>query len=187
VHVDHVLVASRDLDAAEARMRALGLDVVPGGRHEGLGTHNRIVPLGGAYLELIAVADAAEAAASPIGRAVAAADGLMGWALRVPDVGAQAARLGLEVTTIAREGLTARLAGVAEAMGEASLPFFIERDEGVLDPGGADGPGGIARVDLRGDAHRLHGWLGGAPLPVAIEAGSPAVVAVHLGNGLLIR
>jgi Glyoxalase-like domain len=75
-------------------MRTLGLDVVAGGRHEGLGTHNRIVPLGGAYLELLAVADAAQAAASPIGRAVAAADGLMGWAVAVPDADAEAAWLG---------------------------------------------------------------------------------------------
>ncbi len=168
-------------------MRALGLDVVAGGRHEGLGTHNRIVPLGGAYLELLAVADAAQAAASPIGRAVAAADGLMGWAVAVPDADAEAARLELEVTTIAREGLTARLAGLAEAIADPSLPFFIARDVGVPDPGVAPGAGGIARLELRGDAGRLRAWLGGASLPVAVEPGPPAVVAVRLGDGRVIR
>jgi Glyoxalase-like domain len=187
VRIDHVLLAVRDLDAGEARMRALGLDVVPGGRHEGLGTHNRIVPLGGGYIELLAVADAAEAAASAIGRAVAAADGLMGWAVAVPDVAAEAARLGLEVTTIARQGLTARLVGVAEAMADPSLPFFIERDPGIRDPGAAGTPRGIAALELRGDAERLDARLGGAQLPVELEPGPPAVLAVRVRDGPTIR
>jgi hypothetical protein len=185
VRIDHVLLAAADLDAAAARVTALGLEVVAGGRHEGIGTHNRIVPLGGAYLELIAVADPDEAAASTIGRAVAAADGLMGWAVAVPDVAPQAARLGLQVTGIARQGLTARLAGVEEAMADPSLPFFIERGE--PDPRTASDAGGIARLELRGDPERLEAWLGGDQLPVDIAPGAPAVVALELGDGRIIR
>jgi Glyoxalase-like domain len=187
MRIDHVLFATHDLDVASERMQALGLEVVPGGRHEGLGTHNRIVPLGAGYLELIAVADPAEAAASPIGRAIAAADGLMGWAVAVPDVAPHAERLGVATTAIARQGLTASLAGVAEAMADPSVPFFIARDEGVADPGAGTGDAGIARLDLRGDAGRVRTWLGGAELPVAVEPGPPAVVAVHLGDGRTIR
>jgi len=57
-------------------------------RHEGLGTHHRIVPLGGGYLEILAVADAGEAARSRLGRTLAAGiaragEGLMGWAVAV--------------------------------------------------------------------------------------------------------
>ena len=76
-----------------------------GGRHEGLGTHNRIVPLGGGYLEILAVADAGEAASvgSSGGRwrraLRRAAEGLMGWAVAVDDVVPVAERLGTPVST----------------------------------------------------------------------------------------
>src|SRR5436190_2107644 len=85
--VDHVLLPVRDLDEAAARLeREQGLLAVGGGRHPGLGTANRIVPLGLQYLELIAVVDETEAAASRLGRRVAAAAAagrtFSDWALR---------------------------------------------------------------------------------------------------------
>jgi hypothetical protein len=148
--------------------------------------------LGGGYLEVLAVADRAEAAASLIGRAVAnAPDGLFGWAVAVEDVPAHAQRLGLQVTTIERDGLTARLAGVAEAMAEPWLPFFIQRDAGIENsspptPGG--NAGGIAWVELAADAARLRAWLGGEQLPVRYAAGdTPGLRAVGLGSGAVIR
>src|SRR3954453_9830003 len=100
VRIDHAIWATRDLDAAAARFqRERGLSAAGGGRHDGMGTHNRILPLGGGYLELLAVADPAEAAGSHLGRAVTArlertGEGLMGWAAVVDDVGAVARRLG---------------------------------------------------------------------------------------------
>jgi Glyoxalase-like domain len=95
MRIDHVLWATDDLDAtAERFAREHGLPVLGGGRHVGLGTENRILALGGGYLELIAVVDADEAAASWIGRAVAdAPEGLIGWAVVVEDVGEHAKRL----------------------------------------------------------------------------------------------
>ncbi len=58
MRIDHVIYATGDLDAASERItRELGLEVRPGGRHEGQGTHNRIVPLGATYLELMAISD----------------------------------------------------------------------------------------------------------------------------------
>jgi hypothetical protein len=189
VRIDHVIYACRDLDAAEARVEAdLGLSAAGGGRHERIGTHNRIVPLGGGYLELLAVADPDEAAASELGRAITAriaagGDGLVGWAVAVDDVAPIAARLGTEVTTIARSGLTAQLTGVAEAMREPHLPFFIARDHDVADPGGANASaGGITWVELAGDAARLRDWLGGAELPARIVDGAPAVRAIGVGD-----
>jgi Glyoxalase-like domain len=190
VRIDHVIYATADLDAAAARVEAvLGVAAVPGGRHEGLGTHNRIVPLGGGYLELLAVADRAEAERSALGAAVLervarTGDGLMGWAVAVDAVEPVAQRLGVAVSTIARAGLTARLAGVAEAMGEPFLPFFIARDPGVADPsaGGGAGAGGIAWLEVAGDAERLSAWLGGAALPVRVVDGPPGVRAVGVGG-----
>ena len=50
MRIDHVIVAATDLGAAAARLEGeYGLHALGGGRHEGLGTHNRIVPLGGGY------------------------------------------------------------------------------------------------------------------------------------------
>jgi hypothetical protein len=187
VRIDHVIYATADLDAAAARVQAdLGASAAGGGRHEGIGTHNRIVPLGGGYLELLAVADPREAAGSELGRAItarieAAGDGLMGWAAAVDDVEPVAARLGTQISTIARSGLTARLTGVAAAMREPCLPFFIARDAGIADPGGGGG-GGIAWLEVSGDAARLRDWLGGANLPVRVVDGAPAVRAIGVGE-----
>ena len=61
MRVDHVIYGTSDLDAASARFAAQGLRVVPGGAHEGIGTHNRLAPLGGDYVELLAILDPAMA------------------------------------------------------------------------------------------------------------------------------
>src|SRR5690348_662834 len=184
MRVDHVIYATADLDEAAAWIeRHFGLSVVAGGRHEGLGTHNRVVPLGGGYLELLAVADPGEASSSELGRAVQgrieqAGDGLIGWAVAVDDVEPVAARLGIEVSSIARQGLTAKLAGVEESMRDPFLPFFISRDHGIPDPGVRADAGGITWVEVAGDERRLRDWLGDAALPVRVVAGSDGVRAV---------
>src|SRR5919108_282857 len=124
MRIDHVIYATADLDAAAARVEAaLGIAAAGGGRHDGLGTHNRIVPLGGGYVELLAIADPDEAAGSWLGAAVQEriarhGDGLFGWAVAVERVEDVAARLGTPSTTIARQGMTARLTAVGEAMRE---------------------------------------------------------------------
>ena len=186
MRIDHVIYVTADLDAASQRLGAqLGLPVAGGGRHVGLGTENRIMPLGGGYLEILAIADPEEAAGSPFGATLAArlaagGDGLAGWAAAVDDVGAVAERLGLELAGIERDGMTARLAGVGEALAEPFLPFFIERDPGVADPSGTGGPG-IGWLEVSGDAARLRAWVG-EELPVRVVDGPPAVLAVGIGE-----
>jgi hypothetical protein len=190
MRADHVIWATADLDAAAERMeREHGLAATGGGAHDGMGTHNRIVPLGGGYLELLAVRDAREAAGSPLGRAVTArlegvGEGLMGWAVAVDDVEAVAYRLGTEVSTISREGFTARLTGVPEAMAEPCLPFFLERRHAVPDPGAGAGAaaGGITWLEVSGDPERLAAWLGASELPVRVVHGPPALRAVGIGS-----
>ena len=187
MRIDHVIWATRDRDAAARRFeRDHGL-AAGGGRHDGMGTHNRIVPLGGGYLELLAVADADEAAGSPLGRTVterlaSVGEGWMGWAVVVDDVGAIAERLGTEVSELSREGFTARLTGVAEAMAEPTLPFFVERGEGTPDPGEGGDAGGLAWIEVAGDARRLREWLGGVGLPIRVQPGEPALLAVGVGE-----
>lgn len=186
--IDHVIYGTRDLAAAAARIESeLGLEVHPGGRHEGLGTENRIVPLGGGYIELLAVADRNEAEASDLGRALLARledgpDGLLGWAVAVDDVEAVAGRLGTPVTTIKRQGLSAHLTGLAEAMSEPFLPFFIHRDPQFPDPGATSDAGGITWVEVAGDRARLADWLGGATLPLRIVDGREGVRALGIGS-----
>jgi Glyoxalase-like domain len=188
VRIDHVIYATRDLDQTAARLESeLEVPVFPGGRHEGLGTHNRIVPLGGGYLELLAVCDPEEAASSPLGTALQArieqqGEGLMAWAVAVDDVEPVAARLGTSITTIARQGLTARLTGLAEALRQPFLPFFLSRDSGIPDPGAAGDAGSITWIELAGDGALLEHWLGGAELHVRIAEGAPAVRAIGIGE-----
>lgn len=182
MRIDHVIYGTSDLDAASARLEQLGLEVRPGGVHEGQGTHNRIVPLGDTYLELMAISDRDEAAAHPFGsrvlNAIAAGDGLIGWAVRVDDVEATAARLGTRVSTIRRSGLEGRLTGVEEALDEPTLPFFIQ---GTSRPG-EGGTERLSWIEVAGDAQRLHHWLDGTDLGVRVVEGPPAVRAIGLGE-----
>ena len=188
MRIDHVIYAAENLDVAAARIEAqLGLVAGAGGRHEGLGTHNRIVPLGGGYLELLAVADPEEAARTEFGRGLLArlagnGDGLLGWVVAVDDIDDVARRLGTPVSTIRRAGLSARLTGLAEAIHEPILPFFISRDPGVPDPGVGGDADGITWIELAGDAARLQRWLDFAELPVRVVEGPPAVLAVGIGE-----
>jgi hypothetical protein len=185
MRIDHVIYGTADLDLAAARIEAeLGLKATAGGRHDGVGTHNRIVPLNdGSFLELLAVADPQEASGSELGAALQAAiargDGLLGWAVAVDDLGAVAGRLGTTISTVGRQGQTARLTAVAESLAEPCLPFFIERDASAL---AARPAAAISWIEVAGDARRIERWLGGAELPVRVVEGEPAVRAVGIGG-----
>lgn len=94
VGIDHVVLAVEDPDAAAATLaEKLGLDATGGGRHEALGTFNRLVWLGDSYLELIGVFDRERAARSWLGPPVLAAidrgGGLATWAVAVDDLDRQ--------------------------------------------------------------------------------------------------
>lgn len=68
--IDHIVIAVADPDASAAELtEKLGLAFTGGGRHEGLGTFNRLAFLGDTYLELIGVEDAAAAQGWAVGRA----------------------------------------------------------------------------------------------------------------------
>jgi hypothetical protein len=183
--IDHVVYAAADLAVAAARFERLGVVSVNGGRHDGMGTHNRIVPLADGFVELLAVADAAEAARSEVGAALQSAlatgDGWLSWAVAVPDLVAVAAALDISTMRVGRQGMTAHLAGVSEAMAEPGLPFFIER-RGARPGPRRDHLPAIAWIEVGGDPERLARWLAVAELPVRVVAGDPAVRAVSIGE-----
>jgi len=164
---DHVIITTPDLDRTAERWVRRGFDVLPGGRHEGIGTANRIVPLGAGYVELLTVADGQEAATSRFGgwalTTLADDERLMGWALAVDDVEPIAARLGTGTDVIARSGLRALTAGLAEAAARPERPFFIAREPGTPDPGAVAAQhripvDGLATLVLGGTRARLEDW-----------------------------
>ena len=168
MRLDHVILATDDLDRTCLRLGHLGLGWVPGGRHDGIGTLNRIVPLGVGYLELLTVVDPSEARTSPFGswalRALIAGEALMGWAVAVDDVEEVAGRLGAPVEELARAGLVARLTGVSQAAANPALPFFIARSAGTADPGRTPSEHdvvveGFDRLELGIDEPALQAWL----------------------------
>jgi hypothetical protein len=84
--IDHLVIAVTDPDDAVDQLEArLGLAPGGGGRHDALGTFNRLVWLGDTYLELIGVFDRDLAAGSWVGaptlRSLDDGGGLATWAV----------------------------------------------------------------------------------------------------------
>jgi hypothetical protein len=191
--VDHVVMGVADLDDASAWLADQGLTALPGGTHPHWGTANRIVPLGSAYLELVAVVDPKVAAGSAFGSWVAAqarGDAAWGWAVRPHDILATSERLGLDLVPGSRvrpDGVTLswQLAVVPDERSDRSLPFFIAWGDGVPMPGEAAVTHDAGTVRLRGltvggDPEVLGAWLGGAMDGVVVTPGRAGVLAVVL-------
>lgn len=167
--IDHLVIAVADPDAAVDTLAAtLGLAPGGGGRHDGLGTRNRLLWLGDSYVELITVDDAGLAAASWIGAPTLAAlergDGLATVALASDDLRADIERLrghGSELPDPIDGERTRpdgaivrwRLAAVTP-LGPDRPPFLIEHDPGSAEWTPADRaaraaePGRLRAVDL---------------------------------------
>jgi hypothetical protein len=89
MRIDHVIIAALDLTLLEETFTRLGFSVVGGGTHPHLGTRNRIIVLGEAYIELLAIADAAKASPTLRDR-IARGGGWVGYALQSDDIAADA-------------------------------------------------------------------------------------------------
>jgi hypothetical protein len=183
--LSQVIFGVRDLDGATDRFRALGFDVLDGGVHPGVGTANRVIPLGDQYLELLGVAVPSEARESEYGRsllrAIANGDRLVRWSLRTDAIDEVAARLGIGVEARRRtrpdgELLTWRAAGLDLALADATLPFFMQWDHAGQYPGLAPAvhPNGARRVSSLtvspADPERFPTWTAGAEAPLRIVA-----------------
>jgi hypothetical protein len=157
--LDHAVIVVPDLDRAEQGLAALGLDARGGGRHDGHGTRNVLVPLTAGYLELITVEDPELAEHSRIGGDVLRAlhtrgGGLLGYAVE-PAAGPAGQALADRIAVgaplrVARTGPDGVATGwtmrFADAQAMAGpLPFLIAWDQGP--PAPAAGPG---RTGVRG-------------------------------------
>lgn len=141
--IDHLVIAVIDPDQAALELeREFGLRARGGGRHDALGTFNRLVWLGDSYLELIGVFDRARAEHSWIGRPTVAkldhGGGLVTFALASDDLGADVvelqaggSRLGAPVPAERRraDGKTVRWrVALPPQLGPSEPPFLIEHD-----------------------------------------------------------
>jgi len=155
--LDHIVVAAASLDDGARFIRErLGVEIPPGGRHETMGTHNRVMRIGDkSYLEVIAIDPEAAAPQrprwfaldDPIMRArLEAGPRIVTWAARSADAVAtvQEAAFPLgAVVPASRGALSWRLTIPPDGHlpGGGVIPHVIEWDsgarpwEGMADPG----------------------------------------------------
>lgn len=204
IELDHVIVAVEDLAAAAERFeRDYGLTSVEGGRHRGLGTGNRIVPLGESYVELMAVVDEDEAQGSALAAWVRAmrekGDRIGALCLRTDDAEAHAQRLGtpaLEMSRVKPDGTELRwkLAGLEQTLADPRLPFFIqwyappEAQPGATPVQHRSGARGIEWVEIACEPETLRDRIGDAALDVRVVDGDEGVrrVGIATSSGTLV-
>jgi hypothetical protein len=183
--VDHVVLACPDPDGAAADLETrLGLAATGGGRHDALGTWNRLVWLGDAYLELVGVFDEGLAGRTWLGRPVLATlergGGLVTWAVAVDDL-AETLRWGPPDA-----GLDGPIEGQRRRPDERvvrwrlahppelspTAPFLIEHDRAAAEWTDADRSARAEELHPLGGRARLAG--------LEVVAASPAVAAGRL-------
>jgi hypothetical protein len=197
--LDHVIIAVGDLDAAAAQLLdEHGLDSVFGGRHEGLGTANRIVPLGETYLELIGIDDPDAASENPFGRTVlrftADGEGLFAWAVATDDIVMRGRWIGSQPAAGSRvrpDGteLRWRMAGLDGSMADRSLPFFLQWDSPPDEHPGRTPVAhrvdvkGITELEVAGQKTKIRNRVGGEDLPLRVVKGErPGPVSVTIAT-----
>jgi hypothetical protein len=96
--LDHLVVAARTLEEGAAWIAAsLGVQTIPGGKHAVMGTHNRLLALGGRrYLEVIAIDPLAPRPSRPrwfgldepaMHARLSRGPSLIHWVVRTADIG----------------------------------------------------------------------------------------------------
>lgn len=204
VPVGQVILGVRDLDAATKHFETLGFSVVDGGIHPGLGTANRVIPLGNAYLELLGIIDHDEAAATVFGQSlltrITDGDRLVRWSLRTERIEAVCHRLELRAERRKRlrpDGtiLTWQSAGLDLSLRDAWLPFFMQWDHerdfpGILPVVHPVGECALLWLQISTpDPDRLAAWIEGhddVPLRRGNGADGIDAVAITTPDGVVI-
>lgn len=95
--LDHIVIAARSLEQGEQYIKdLLGVDIPVGGRHDMMGTHNRVMSLGnGVYLEVIAISPDMSRPAQPrwfglddphVRKSIEKTPRLLTWAVNTSDL-----------------------------------------------------------------------------------------------------
>ena len=202
--LSQIIVGVTDLDVATDRFRSMGFDVHDGGVHPGVGTANRVIPLGVQYVELLGVVDTEQAREHEYGRALLRAtangDRLVRWSLRTDAIDHVATRLGIPVERRRRvlpdgEVLTWRAAGLDLALADETLPFFMQWDHaeqypGVMPATHENGARAVTSLSVTPrDVERFRAWTAGADVPLRFASDrGPGLwsVAVETARGEIV-
>jgi Glyoxalase-like domain len=198
--IDHLVIAVHDVAAAERTLlAAVGLACTGGGRHEAMGTFNRLAFLGDTYLELIGVFDrdlVESSTAFAVGNASLALldsgrEGLATFALATDALVDEVARLraagspiGSPVTgaRVRPDGGVVRWRTAFPALGPERPPFLIEHEY----EGAEWGPDArAARAAFRhpvGGQVRLVALQLPVRMPSAVVADYAATLGLDLGT-----
>jgi hypothetical protein len=188
--IDHLVVAVRSVEKATAELeRDVGLAFTGGGRHEGMGTYNRLAFLGGTYIELIGVFDRSQVLANPgfaVGRAAlehldAGGDGLVTYALATDAIADHVAALHADGSDLGAAGHGSRTRDDGDvvrwwtsfppALGPELPPFLIEHE---LTGAEWDDAARAARAAFR---HPLGGAVRLASLALPVRDAAPVAEA----------
>jgi hypothetical protein len=136
--IDHIVIASADLDIAIANARLAGFRVVPGGVHGSGNTHNALIAFAdGAYLELFAPTVQGRRAEHRWFPRISKGGGLVDYCLLGEDLATEVAQIrarGIEysepfsMTRLTPSGcrIEWKLSTAPRATGETGWPFIIE-------------------------------------------------------------
>lgn len=150
----------------------LGEEFRDGGIHPRFGTKNMVLPLSqGTYLEVVSVLDHPASDKAPFGQAVRhrseLGGGWLGWVVSVQDIRPVERRLGRLAVAGNRHRpdgveLLWKQIGVMGLQSDPALPFFVEwtSPEGEHPSGGASDRIHLDTLEIAGDPHRVHEWLG---------------------------
>ena len=194
--IDHLVIAVPDPDEAIAAFEgAIGPAPTGGGRHDALGTFNRVVWLGDTYVEFIGVSDPGLAEGSwagrPALRALETGGGFATWAIATDNLDADLAGLRAAGSSLgdARSGERRRADGAlvrwrmaaTENLGPAEPPFLIEHDVTAAEWTPADRAGRTA------EAEGLGGPIGLETLELSVDDPNAAGQRLLRAVGLRFR
>lgn len=196
--IDHVVMLSADAARTAQELRARhGLGSEAGPYHAFAGTRNHNVPLEPpAYLEFVTVEDREVAANTDAGRHVLACEAagirLFAWAVRVDDLEAISARLGIEIVDRTVPHGDGTLRGWRTITGASHLPFFIDypnngdrigRWRAIYDRvGHTCSPRTFTELVLGGAERELLEWLGPHDLPLRFVGGRRGIREARIGS-----
>jgi hypothetical protein len=203
MEIDHIICGVADLVAGIGAMEdLLGVRAAMGGKHLGLGTHNALLSLGGgAYLEIIAPDPEQPNPSRPLpwGLAALREPRLLTWAVKAPDIEAQAERAkaaGVDVGPVLRMSrerpdgtrLEWALTFREQPLGDGLVPFLIAWEPGPHPS--ETSPGGCRLGSLRGEhpeADRIAGMLAAVGVEMEVSRGErPMLIAtVEGGRGVV--